>query len=94
MKIEYFSTPSEEPKYLKWLSEHTNDGYVANRWRDGTVMLHRAGCWTLTANRYRKTTPQYSKLCGSILRELQARVKRDWNPENSEKCSKCFHEAQ
>jgi hypothetical protein len=89
--VEYFSRPIEEPKYLGWLGAHKKAGYVANRWRDGTVMLHHADCGTLTANRYRKVTPQYSKLCGDGKRELLARVKEDWNPGDIRECSMRWH---
>ena len=87
--IKPFNEPIQEREYLRWLDTHMDTGYVANRWRDGQVRFHHADCWTLTAQSNRKTTKQYSKLCGTNLRELQGHVKNDWNSEDTIWCSKC-----
>ena len=91
MRIESFNEIGDEIKYRNWLKKHADDGYVANRWRDEiTVVYHRAGCWTLTANRYRRTTPEYPELCGSSISELRARVKKEWKPEIKKECGYCL----
>ncbi len=82
-----YNDPTEELDYLDWLSKHKTDGYVANRWKDGTVMLHHAHCVRLTANHsYRKVTPQYSKLCADNLSELRVRVTEEWHPVDIREC--------
>jgi len=96
--MEQFSDPSEEPRYRSWLRSHRGTGYVANRWWSGEVRLHRADCWTLTAHAvspggsvYRRTTPQYQKLCDDgTVRRLLAAVKKLWQPDDIRHCSKCF----
>ena len=91
MRIESFDKPADETKYKNWLDKHVDDGYVANRWRDEiTVVFHRAACYTLTANRYRRTTPEYPKLCGSRISELRAEVKKKWKPKIKKECSRCL----
>jgi hypothetical protein len=89
MSVKKFDSPSDEQEYRAWLNNAT-DGYVANRWRDGTtVVLHRRNCWTLTANRYCHTTALYPKLCGRDLQELQKRMRKEW-PEKEKACSFCL----
>ncbi len=89
--VKFFSDPTEEPEYRAWLTKNADSGYVANRWADGAVvMLHHANCRTLTANRYRKTTPQYQKRCGCSLPELRSVIKKKWDPEEFRECSWCW----
>ena len=90
----FFKDRTDESNYLVWLREHETDGYVANRWPDGTVILHHAHCGTLTANpSYCKVTPQYSKLCADNLSELLevAKAKKVWNSEKIRECGRCWN---
>jgi hypothetical protein len=86
------SERNEEPEYETWLRKNANRGFVANHWPDGTFMRHHADCYTLAANRYTKTTPDYPKICALSLTELSGEIEEQWNPNPDEirDCSRCW----
>jgi hypothetical protein len=89
MALAKFSEPHEERAYRDWINTHRENGYVVNRWPDGVLMFHRASCWTLLASRYRHTTVQFPKLCGTDFEKLAKGAVEEWGDGEKKTCSRC-----